>query len=310
VNLAPHPMTLRQLQYVVAVADRKSFRAAAEVCHVAQPSLSAQIAQIEEALSVRIFERDRRKVALTAAGEALVKRARALLVGADELVDAARQLSDPLSGSLRLGVIPTVGPYLLPEVAPVLRQRFPKLSFIWIEDKTAQLVERLKLGELDGAILALEADIGDLPKVVLGKDNFVLAVAPEHPLARAKGPLKPEKLDHEQVLLLDDGHCFRDQALSFCERAGVEEAGYRATSLATLVQMAASGSYVTILPSLAVAVENRRQTLRTRPFVAKPPGRTLALVYRRQSALEATLRAVGTVLHESYTKLLAEQTDP
>jgi LysR family hydrogen peroxide-inducible transcriptional activator len=308
VNLAPHPMTLRQLQYVVAVADRKSFRAAAELCHVAQPSLSAQIAQIEEALSVRIFERDRRKVVLTAAGQALVNRARALLVAADELADTARQLSDPLSGSLRIGVIPTVGPYLLPEVAPALRARFPKLSFVWIEDKTAQLVERLKSGEMDGAILALEADeIGDLPKIVLGKDTFVLAVAPEHPLARAKTPLKPEKLDHERVLLLDDGHCFRDQALSFCERAGAEEADYRATSLATLVQMAASGSYVTLLPSLSLAVENRRHTLHTRPFVAKPPGRTLALVYRRHAALEVTLRAVGTLLHELYTKLLTSQ---
>lgn len=300
-------MTLRQLQYVVAVADRKSFRKAAEDCHVAQPSLSAQIAQIENALSVRIFERDRRKVSLTSAGQTLVSRARALLIAADELAESARQLSDPLSGMLRVGVIPTVGPYLLPEVAPLLRSRFPKLNFMWTEDKTAQLLERLRRAELDAAILALEADIGDLPKVVLGKDNFVLAVAPEHPLARFKGPLKPEKLEHEHVLLLDDGHCFRDQALSFCQRAGLEEAGYRATSLATLVQMAASGGYVTLLPNLALAVENRRQTLRTRPFVAKAPGRTLALVYRRHAALEVTLRAVGTVLHEAYMKLSEEQ---
>ena len=302
-NLSPHSMTLRQLQYVVAVADRKSFRAAAEDCHVAQPSLSAQIAQVEEALGVRIFERDRRKVVLTSAGSVLVARARALLLSADELQESARQLSDPLSGRLRIGVIPTVGPYLLPEVAPLLRARFPKLSFVWVEDKTAQLIDRLKEGGLDGAVLALEADIGDLPKVVLGKDNFVLAVSPEHPLARGKGPLKPEKLEQEHVLLLDDGHCFRDQALSFCERAGVEEAGFRATSLATLVQMAASGEYVTILPSLALPVENRRQTLRTRPFTQKPPGRTLALVYGRHSALEVTLRAVGGALHEAYGKL-------
>jgi LysR family hydrogen peroxide-inducible transcriptional activator len=258
---------------------------------------------VEDALNVRIFERDRRSVSLTSAGQQLVVRARALLIAADELSESARQLSDPLSGKLRVGVIPTVGPYLLPEVAPVLRERFPKLTFLWTEDKTAQLVESLRRAELDGAILALEADIGDLPKVVLGRDPFLLAVAPEHPLARAKGPLKPDKLDHEQVLLLDDGHCFRDQALSFCERAGAEEAGYRATSLATLVQMAASGSYVTLLPTLAVPVENRRRTLRTRPFAPKAPGRTLALVYRRHAALEATLRSVGAVLHEAYQKL-------
>jgi LysR family hydrogen peroxide-inducible transcriptional activator len=302
-NLAPHPVTLRQLQYVVAVADRKSFRQAAEDCHVAQPSLSAQIAQVEDALNLRIFERDRRSVALTSAGEALVARARALLIAADELTESARRLSDPFSGTLRVGVIPTVGPYLLPEVAPLLRERFPKLNFIWMEEKTAQLLENLRRAEMDGAILALEAEIGDLPRVVLGKDPFVLAVAPEHPLARAKGPLKPEKLDQEQVLLLDDGHCFREQALSFCSRAGAEEAGYRATSLATLVQMAASGNYVTLLPTLAVPVENRRRTLHTRPFAPKPPGRTLALVYRRHTALENTLRAVGGVLHEAYVKL-------
>jgi LysR family hydrogen peroxide-inducible transcriptional activator len=302
-NLAPHPVTLRQLQYVVAVADRKSFRQAAEDCHVAQPSLSAQIAQVEDALNLRIFERDRRSVALTSAGEALVARARALLIAADELTESARRLSDPFSGTLRVGVIPTVGPYLLPEVAPLLRERFPKLNFIWMEEKTAQLLENLRRAEMDGAILALEAEIGDLPRVVLGKDPFVLAVAPEHPLARAKGPLKAEKLDHEQVLLLDDGHCFREQALSFCSRAGAEEAGYRATSLATLVQMAASGNYVTLLPTLAVPVENRRRTLHTRPFAPKPPGRTLALVYRRHTALENTLRAVGGVLHEAYVKL-------
>jgi LysR family transcriptional regulator, hydrogen peroxide-inducible genes activator len=302
-NLAPHPVTLRQLQYVVAVADRKSFRQAAEDCHVAQPSLSAQIAQVEDALNLRIFERDRRSVALTSAGEALVARARALLIAADELTESARRLSDPFSGTLRIGVIPTVGPYLLPEVAPGLRERFPKLNFIWIEDKTAQLLESLRRAELDGAILALEAEIGDLPKVVLGRDQFLLAVAPEHPLARAKGPLKADKLEDEQVLLLDDGHCFRDQALSFCSRAGAEEAGYRATSLATLVQMAASGHYVTLLPTLAVPVENRRRTLRTRPFAPKPPGRTLALVYRRHTALENTLRTVGGVLHEAYVKL-------
>jgi LysR family hydrogen peroxide-inducible transcriptional activator len=302
-NLTPHPVTLRQLQYVVAVADRKSFRQAAEDCRVAQPSLSAQIAQVEDALNVRIFERDRRTVSLTSAGQALVTRARALLIAADELAESARQLSDPFSGTLRIGVIPTVGPYLLPEVAPLLRERFPKLNFVWAEEKTAQLLESLRRAELDGAILALEADIGDLPKVVLGKDAFVLAVAPEHPLARAKGPLKADKLEREHVLLLDDGHCFREQVLSFCARAGVEEAGYRATSLATLVQMAASGKYVTLLPTLAVPVENRRRTLRTRPFAPKTPGRTLALVYRRHTALENTLRTIGAVLHEAYVKL-------
>ena len=150
-QLAPHPITLRQLQYVVAVAEHRSFRKAAEQCRVAQPSLSAQIAQAEEALGVKLFERDRRRVLLTQAGRAIVERARTLLVGADELVEEARRLGDPFSGALRLGVIPTVGPYLLPEVAHVLRERYPKLTFLWIEDKTAVLLQKLERAEIGRA---------------------------------------------------------------------------------------------------------------------------------------------------------------
>jgi LysR family hydrogen peroxide-inducible transcriptional activator len=198
-NLAPHPMTLRQLQYVVAVAERKSFRAAAQDCHVAQPSLSAQIAQVEDALSVRIFERDRRKVVLTSAGQALVARARALLIAADELSEAARQLSDPLSGTLRVGVIPTVGPYLLPEVAPVLRARFPKLNFIWIEDKTAQLIERLKAASWTARCWRSRPISATCRRWCSARTTSCLPWPPSIRWARGKGPLKP-KAGHEQVL--------------------------------------------------------------------------------------------------------------
>jgi LysR family hydrogen peroxide-inducible transcriptional activator len=303
-QLAPHPVTLRQLQYVVAVADRQSFRKAAEACHVAQPSLSAQVAQVEEGLGVQIFERDKRGVVLTSAGRVLVERARALLIATDELVDSARTLTDPFAGTLRVGVIPTIGPYLLPELAPVLRERYPRLSFVWNEDRTAVLVERLGRAELDAAILALEADIGDLPHIVLGKDPFVFAAPPAHPLATSKRPLKPDDLQGERVLLLDDGHCFRDQALSFCSRAGAEEASYRATSLATLVQMAAGGAGVTVLPTLAVGLENRRDALCVRPFAPRAPSRTVALVWRKGAALETTIRAVGETLRGAYATLV------
>lgn len=306
-NLAPHPITLRQLQYLVAVAEHRSFRRAAESCRVAQPSLSAQVAQAEEALGARLFERDRRGVLLTQAGRAIVERARALLVGADELVEAARRLGDPFEGLLRIGVIPTVGPYLLPEVAKVLRERYPKLMFVWVEDKTASLLEMLARADIDGALVALEAEIGDLPRVVLGKDAFVFAAAPSHPLSAARRPIKPEELDGEQVLLLDDGHCFREQALAYCSRAGAVEGGYRATSLATLVQMVAGGAGVTLLPGLAVPVENRRDELRLRPFAPKAPARTLALVWRRGSSLEVTLKPVGETLRAAYGALSADR---
>jgi LysR family transcriptional regulator, hydrogen peroxide-inducible genes activator len=302
---APYPFTLRQLQYVVAVADEKSFRKAAEKCHVAQPSLSAQISQVEEAIGAQLFERDTKQVALTQVGEELVARARAVLAVADELVESGERHSDPLSGSLRLGMIPTVGPYLLPEVAGTLRKKYPKLRFVWQEGKTETLVEQLARAELDGAVLALEAQIGDLRQVVLGRDPFVFAASPKHPLAGGGKPVKADDLEGEHVLVLDDGHCFRDQALSFCARAGAEEAAYRATSLATLVQMAAAGDAVTLLPSLAVSVENRRKDLVLRPFAKPVPVRTLALVFRKRSALSTALEAVGATLAESYQALVA-----
>lgn len=309
-QLAPHPVTLRQLQYVVAVADHGSFRKAAERCHVAQPSLSAQIAQAEEALGVQLFERDRRRVLVTQAGRVIVERARALLVGADELVLSARQLGDPFAGTLRLGVIPTVGPYLLPEVAHVLRERYPGLSFVWVEEKTAVLLEKLARAEIDGALVALDAEIDDLPRVVLGKDPFVFAAAPSHPLSAERRPVKPEELDGEEVMLLDDGHCFREQALAYCSRVGAVEGGYRATSLTTLVQMVAGGAGVTLLPGLAVPVENRRDELHLRPFAPRVPARTLALVWRRGSAFETTLKPVGETLKAAYGALIADSHGP
>jgi LysR family hydrogen peroxide-inducible transcriptional activator len=288
---------------VVAVADNQSFRRAAEACHVAQPSLSAQVAQVERALDVQLFERDTHGVTLTAAGRSIVERARALLLAADDLVESSRVLSDPFAGTLRLGLIPTIGPYLLPEVAPELRARYPKLGFVWVEERTATLIQALTRGELDAAILALEAEIGDLPRVVLGKDAFVFAAAKGHPLASGKRPLKPAELEGERVLFLDDGHCFREQALSFCSRAGAEEADYRATSLLTLVQMTAGGAGVTLLPSLALSVENRHRQLSVRPFAPKAPFRTLALVWRRGAALETTLEAIGQTLKDAYETL-------
>jgi LysR family hydrogen peroxide-inducible transcriptional activator len=293
-------MSLRQLQYVVAVADRKSFRQAAEACRVAQPSLSAQIADLEAALGVRLFERDRRRVAVTTAGAALVTRARALLEAADALADAARGLGDPFAGTLRIGVIPTVGSYLLPSVAPKLRAAYPRLALAWVEEKTPALLERLAKGELDGAVVALGAEVAGLPRVVLGEDPFVFAAAAGHPLAASDRPIAAAELEGECVLLLDDGHCFRDQALEFCARAGAEEAAFRATSLATLVQMAASGMGVTLLPRLALALENRDGMLRVRPFAPAAPTRTLALVWRRGAALDATLKKLGATLAVAY----------
>lgn len=292
-QFAPFPLTLRQLQYVVAVAEARSFRRAAEVCHVSQPSLSAQVAELESALGARLFDRDKRRVVLTPAGEALVPRARRVLLEAEDLLESARRHTDPLAGTLRIGVIPTVGPYLLPEVDPALRAAFPRLQLLWLEDKTDALVQRVQRGELDAALLALEAELGDLEYVPIGSDRFMLAVPTRHPLARKRGPVRMDALRGEHVLLLDEGHCFREQALELCAKAGVDEIGFRATSLSTLAQMAAAGSGITLLPEIAVELENRRGLLAVRPLCEPVPHRTIVLAFRRRSGLHDALCAIA-----------------
>lgn len=301
-SLAPHPVSLRQLQYIVAVAETRSFRRAAERCHVAQPSLSTQIAQAERALGVQLFERDRRRVMVTAAGEPLIAAARKLLVAADDLVIAAARFADPLAGTLRVGVIPTVSPYLLPEIAPALHAAHPRLTLVWSEDKTAPLTGQLARGELDAALLALEADLGELEHEVIGRDPFVVAVGAAHPLGASPRPLDPSELRASELLLLAEGHCLRDQALAVCSRGRRKESAFAATSLSTLTQMVAAGGGVTLLPELALATENRRGQLRVRPFKKPSPGRTLAVVWRRGSAMAPAARAVAATIREQYAK--------
>ncbi|MEO8180929.1 MAG: LysR substrate-binding domain-containing protein [Deltaproteobacteria bacterium] len=299
-NHAPHPFSLRQLQYAVAVADALSFRKAAQLCHVSQPSLSSQLAQLELALGVRLFERDRRRVLATAAGKELIERARRLLVDADDLGAAARRASDPLDGTLRLGVIPTVSPYLLPHVTPALRADFPKLTAVWIEDKTDALVRGLETGALDAALLALEAELGEVEHEVVSTDPFMLATAQDDPLGQSSALVERTELRDADVLLLDDGHCFREQALAYCSRTKARELEFRATSLATLTQMVASGLGVTLLPALAVPTEAERAGLSVRPFAEPAPARTLALVWRRRSPIAAALRRVAVTLRTAY----------
>ncbi len=299
-RLAPHPFTLRQLQYAVAVADALSFRQAAERCGVSQPSLSAQIAQLEGAIGVQLFERDRRRVLLTAAGREVLERARRVLLEADDLLEGAKRVGDPLAGSLRIGVIPTISPYLLPVVAPALRAAYPRLALTWVEDKTEVAVRSLDAGALDAALLALEADIGDLDHQVIARDPFLLATPRGHPLGAKASAAKPAELRDAPVLLLDDGHCFREQALAFCSGAKARELEFRATSLSTLAQMVAGGAGVTLLPQLAVPTEARRAEIEIRPFARPAPGRTVALVWRKRSPLAAALRRLASTMRAAY----------
>jgi LysR family hydrogen peroxide-inducible transcriptional activator len=309
-QFAPHPFSLRQLQYIVAVADALSFRKAAERCHVSQPSLSAQLAQFEEALGVRLFERDRRRVLPTLAGKEVIERARRLLLDADDLSTAARRATDPLDGMLRLGVIPTISPYLLPSVTPALRIAFPKLVAVWVEDKTDTLVHGLEAGTLDAALLALEAELGDVEHELVAIDPFVLATRPDDPLARKEGGVERAELRDADVLLLDDGHCFREQALAYCSRTKARELEFRATSLGTLAQMVAGGLGVTLLPELAVATEARRAGLETRSFAQPQPVRTIALCWRKRSAIAPALRRLGAAIREAYPNQTALRARP
>jgi LysR family transcriptional regulator, hydrogen peroxide-inducible genes activator len=301
-SFAPHPITLRQLQYVVAVSQTLSFRKAAERCRVSQPSLSAQLAQLEAALSVRLFERDKKRVMPTQAGKALIERAQRLVLDADELVLAARRAADPLTGTLTLGVIPTIAPYLLPSITPALRKAFPKLGVAWIEDKTEALTKLLAAGSLDAALVALEAELGDVEHAVIAKDPFVLVTRRDHPLAQQRAEVSRTELRDTDVLLLDDGHCFREQALEYCTRAKAHELALRATSLATLTQMVAGGMGVTLLPQLAVPTETARTGLKIRPFTNPAPYRTIALIWRKRSAITDALQKLAEVLQASYPK--------
>ena len=301
-KFAPHSFTLRQLQYALAVAEDLSFRRAAERCHVSQPSLSAQIAHLEEVLEVQLFERTARKVLITAGGRELLERARRLLLEADDLADAGKRASDPLAGTIRAGVIPTIAPYLLPEVTPALRAAFPRLTLAWREDKTGVLMDTLEAGALDTALVALEGELGDVEHEVVASDPFVLALPADHPLARQTSPAKASELGGEEVLLLEEGHCFRDQALEVCATTRAREGEFRATSLTTLVQMVAGGSGITIIPSIAVATEAARAGLRVRPLASPRARRTIALVWRKRSPLGPSLRKLAEVLREAFPK--------
>jgi LysR family hydrogen peroxide-inducible transcriptional activator len=297
---APHPFTLRQLQYVVAVAEELSFRRAAERCRVSQPSLSAQLAQLEGTLGVRLFERGGKPVLLTAAGREIVERAKRLLVDADDLVQASQRVGDPLRGTVRIGVIPTVSPYLLPHVTRGLRKAFPQLTIAWLEEKTEVLLRKLAEGGLEGAIVALEADVGDVERDIIASDPFVLAAHAGHPLATKKTPVASSELRGQELLLLDEGHCFRNQALEVCSVARAREGEFRATSLTTLVQMVAGGAGITLLPELAVAAEAARAGLRVRPLAAPAARRTIAMVWRKRSPLATALRQIAAVVREGY----------
>jgi LysR family hydrogen peroxide-inducible transcriptional activator len=292
-------MNLRDLQYLVALAETRHFGRAAERCHVSQPTLSAQLKKLEEYLGVALIERRPRKVALTASGEAVIERARHMLQGAEDIRALARASQDPLAGPLKVGLIPTLGPYLLPRVMPRIAQALPKLALLLHEYQTAPLVQRVLDGELDLAILALPADTRGLQTRPLFAEAFLVAMPEQHRLA-SKRRLRTPDLAGEKLLLLEEGHCLREHALEACSRAGAEEQGFRATSLETLRQMVASGAGITLLPRLAAEGPfASARGLVVRPFAPPVPSRTIGAAWRRSSSRGAAIAAVCAIVQKA-----------
>lgn len=289
--------SLKQLRYLVALAETGHFGKAAEACHITQPSLSAAIADLEGLLDAQLVERNRRQVIVTPLGRQVVAQAQSILNEVAALGEMARAAARPLSGPIRMGVIPTIGPYLLPDLIAELRHGFPELVPFLREDQTAHLVDQLHAGKLDLALLALPVDAPWLEQMDLFDDPFVFACPRDHKLSRGNA-VALDDLSEEKLLLLEDGHCLRDQALAVCGAAGRQKGvDFEANSLSTLVQMVASGLGVTLLPAMSLSVEaRRRDELAVRPFTDPVPSRKIGLAWRRTSGRKSEYRQLGAYL--------------
>jgi LysR family hydrogen peroxide-inducible transcriptional activator len=290
-------VTLQELRYLVALADEGHFSRAAQVCHVGQPTLSTQLKKLEDYLSVPLFERNKRGVMPTPIGEEIIEQARIALEVMERIRELARHGRDPMSGSLRLGVIPTVGPYLVPPLLPKIRIAFPRLRLFMKEDLTGHLLGDLRCGRLDVLLLAIPVRGEGLETFELYREPFVAALPSGHPLTR-KQELHESDLAGQCVLLLEEGHCLRDQALAICGEARSPESDQvTATSLETLRQMVAAGIGCTLLPALAHAPEMLRNgSVEIRRFADPVPSRTIGLVWRRRYPREKTVRRLAQLI--------------
>jgi LysR family hydrogen peroxide-inducible transcriptional activator len=304
-------MNLRDLRYLVALADHRHFGRAAEASFVSQPTLSTQIRKLEEELGVELFERTPRHVMLTEVGSRIVERARVVLRESDHIRDIARRTQDPESGSLRIGLFPTLGPYLLPHVVPRVRERFPRMEMLLFEEKTEDVLHGLRDGHLDVGLLALPVHDDQLHEEFLFEEPFVLAVPSEHPLAGHRGPVSSNVIEGQSLLLLQEGHCLRDQALEVCRLAGAaERTGFRATSLETLRQMVAAGVGITLLPMLAVRPPVAEpESVELIAFTDPPPSRKIAMFWRKTSAYRDFLPGLAGVFRDLPPGILANRLD-
>ncbi|MGJ4729896.1 LysR substrate-binding domain-containing protein [Luteimonas sp. SDU101] len=289
-------MNLRDLKYLIAVADHRHFGRAAAASFVSQPTLSTQIRKLEDELGVSLIERAPRKVMLTPIGVEIVERARRVASEVEQMKEAARRSQRPEAGAVRLGIFPTLGPYLLPHVIPPIRERYPDLQLLLVEEKSDELLARLRDGRLDAAILAMPVHDDQLHHEYLFEEPFLLAVPEQHRLAR-RDALSLDDLSSENLLLLEDGHCLRRQTLDVCHLAGAQEKSeFRATSLETLRQMVAANVGITLLPALAVQPPvSQPSHIRLLPFTGAQPSRQIAMFWRRSSAMSGFLSGLAAV---------------
>lgn len=306
-------MNLRALKYFVKLADLRHFSKAAEACFVSQPTLSTQIRKLEEELGVQLVERSPKNIMLTPVGAEIAERARLVLSDIEQIRSVARRSGNPAEGVLRLGLFPTLAPYLLPHVVPTLRRRYPKLRLQLAEEKTDDILRLLRQGGLDAALLALPINSEGLDMEVLFEEPFVLAVPGDHPLT-SSGRVSMKDLEGAELLLLEEGHCLRDHALEVCALADAHErVDFHATSMETLRQMVAAEVGITLMPLLSVQPPIAPTgNMVIRCFEEPAPSRTIALVWRASSALSGFLRELTECFRELPTGLLdpATSTQP
>ncbi|HXC60414.1 MAG TPA: LysR substrate-binding domain-containing protein [Steroidobacteraceae bacterium] len=296
-------LKLKDLRYLVAVADTRHFGQAAARCFVSQPTLSAQLKKLEDYLGVQLVERHPRRIALTEAGAQVVTRARRIIEASDEIVALTALQRDPLAGRLRMALLPTIGPYLLPLVASRIRKKLPRVELMLYEYQTGPMLDHLQAGDIDLGILALPVPSEGLMDRKLFDEPFVVAVPERHALSSRK-QLKTSDLDGETLLLLEDGHCLRDQALDVCSQSSAQEKqDFRATSLETLRQMVASGGGITLLPQLAsIGAYGHARGVAVVPFAKPAPVRHIGALWRKSSARTIAIDAVCDVIAEAAGK--------
>jgi len=289
-------MNLRDLKYIVAVAQTKSFVKAAEQCFVSQPTLSMQVKKLEESLGVKIFERNNKRVLITDVGRSIIATAKHILQEVDLIKEISTNAKNPLAGNFKLGAFPTLASYILPSLVPLIKEQLPHIRLILVEEKTDTLIQQLKNGELDAALLAAPIKEDDLVAERLFDDTFKLAVSSQHDLAKQTA-ITPSDLAGEPLLLLDEGHCLRDQALQFCQLNGVkEEQNVRATSLETLRQMVRANTGITFMPD--IAIQKNEHNIHYIPFIEPQPQRTICLVWRKTNPKSLLMNRIKKLIQQ------------